>query len=105
MLYSFTYVGNRIRWIVTLEMLKIFTKNAIGQKGKWISSDGKYKKFLNSNSDLLSHGIMLTFIGNVGDNLKELFVIGVRDQIIWGGLNNLPKNFSDAPMVISKVTL
>jgi hypothetical protein len=61
----FTYVGNRIRWIVTFETLKIFTKNAIGQEGKWISSGGKYKKFLNSKSDLLSHGIMLTFKGNV----------------------------------------
>jgi hypothetical protein len=31
---SFTYVGNRIKWIDTFDMLKLFTKNAIGQAGK-----------------------------------------------------------------------
>ena len=75
---SFTYVGNRIKWIDTFEMLKIFTKNAIGYEGKWISPGGKYKKFVSSNSDLTitwNHELgMLTFKGNVGDNLKELFI-------------------------------
>ena len=75
---SFTYVGNRIKWIDTFEKLKIFTKNAIGYEGKWISPSGKYKKFVSSNSDLTitrNHKLgMMTFKGNVGDNLKELFV-------------------------------
>ncbi len=75
---SFTYVGNRIKWIDTFEMLKIFTKNAIGHEGKWISPGGKYKKFVSSNCDLTitwNHELgTLTFKINVGDNLKELFV-------------------------------
>jgi hypothetical protein len=74
---SFTYVGNRIKWIDTFDMLKLFTKNAIGQAGKWLSPGGKYKKFVSSNSDLTitwNYELgMLTFKGSVGDNLKELF--------------------------------
>ena len=70
---SFTYVGNRIKWIDTFDMLKIFAKNAIGQAGKWLSPGGKYKKFVSSNSDLTitwNYELgMLTFKGNVGDNL------------------------------------
>ena len=55
---SFTYVANRIKWTDTFEMLKIFTKNAISQEGKWISSGGKYKKFTSSISDLTITWIM-----------------------------------------------
>ena len=71
---SFTYVGNRIKWTDTFDMLKIFTKNAIGHPGKWLSPGGKYKKFVSSNSDLTitwNYELgMLTFKGSVGDNLK-----------------------------------
>ena len=59
-------------------MLKIFTKNVVGQIGNWLSPGGRYKKFISSNSDLIftwnyENG-MLSFKGKVGDSLKELFI-------------------------------
>ena len=59
-------------------MLKIFTKNAVGQIGNWQSPGGRYKKFISSNSDVIltwnyENGT-LSFKGKVGDSLKELFI-------------------------------
>ena len=74
----FSYDGKRIKWLDTLEMLKIFTKNVVGQLGNWLSPDGRFKKFVSSNSDLslawnYENG-SLSFRGKVGDCLKELFI-------------------------------
>ena len=49
----FSYDGKRIKSLDTLEMLKIFTKNVVGQLGHWLSLGGRYKKFVSSNSDLI----------------------------------------------------
>ena len=48
----FTYDTKRIRWMDNYELLKIFTKCAIEQRGIWSSPGGKYKKFTGSKSDL-----------------------------------------------------
>ena len=74
----FSYDGKRIKWLDTLEMLKIFTKNVVGQLGNCLSPGGRYKKFVSSNSDLIltwnyENGT-LSFKGKVGDSLKELFI-------------------------------
>ena len=74
----FSYDGKRIKWLDTFEMLKIFTKNVVGQLGNWLSPGGRYKKFISSNSDLTftwnyENGT-LSFKGNVGESLKELLI-------------------------------
>ena len=55
-----------------------FSKNVVGQLGNWLSPDGRFKKFVSSNSDLsltwnYENG-SLSFRGKVGDCLKELFI-------------------------------
>ena len=70
--------GKRVRWTDSFEMLKIFTRYAIEQPGNWLSPGGKYKKFISSNSDLIftwNYELgSLSFKGEMGDRLKELFI-------------------------------
>ena len=108
---SFTYVDNRIKWTDTFDMLKIFTKNAIFQVGKWLSPGGDYKKFVSNKTDLLitwNYDLgTLTFKGNAEDKLKELLVNMANEDkqtnILTFEPDSMNKdNMSQAGLVVSE---
>jgi hypothetical protein len=73
------YDGTRVIWTRDLPSLEKFVENILGLTGKWKSSGGKAKQFINSNLDLIITWYpgklnSLTFNGKKAETFKNFLV-------------------------------